>query len=1444
MDRRASLKFAVSNGVIRVFDGLTMLMADGSSNFWSSGDFACGDDFPVDDDDIDLSMDMESFLSILAEKPDPLQSSPEDNSIKNVSQCESASNVGNYDSFLHKNGTNVFEGAPSLGAELRGSLASFPSHNSEASDSRTGGSDVYFEPAENSDFGKKEIQVKIVSPVHSCSGSLTDWVSRVPGRETCTERVGVPQNVPSCSRFDNAERQYETPNLGSVFSFAAGDADNLFNYPDNLDLNHMEDETEIQFRPWDGEIDSKYISHNPLMANRDLTLGHYDIFGENNIENLGTSKENLCTPMDISLYYTTRTEPSPCQVPEVLCQTSDQFSAFQLCMNTDAMPFTDYSRHCLPNDITLQVLPSNEVMKSVNDERDEFSTENACLNRKMISDAMAGTCIYAPEVPVIDYPDVKEFKYEDSDYSSPFSGNSFSHDSDRSVDDKSSLLPSPYTGSLKQEVIIKHERNDKLFTPKSSIEVASEIASRKFSSGADYRSVTNKDLKSSLPGVSHSVLSKKHAIHINDEDVSFASKRVHRSQDINIEAASRNIANGRRLDVHASEQLSSRVQPSTSIRKMLGCIKDGVEAKLIQPKCMTSYISKVSPESIQCHSSDYKSHVDDDPDICILEDISVPPRSNFSSVQVKSFVPLQHSTYGDPLFHTGAGGMRLKANDERSVLVAALQDFSQPKSEASPPDGFLAVPLLRHQRIALSWMIQKETASMQCSGGILADDQGLGKTISTIALILKERSPSSNACPKDNEGELETLNLDEDDDVSELDEMKSRDALQAKGRPAAGTLVVCPTSVLRQWAEELQNKVTSRANLSVLVYHGSNRTKDPGELAKYDVVLTTYSIVSMEVPKQPLVDKDDDEKKPETHDVSSMGLSSSKKRKYPPSSDKRGLKDKNGADGALLESARPLARVGWFRVVLDEAQSIKNHRTQVARACWGLRAKRRWCLSGTPIQNAVDDLYSYFRFLRFDPYASYKLFCSTIKVPINRNPVVGYRKLQAVLRTIMLRRTKGSLLDGEPIITLPPKSVELKRVDFSKEERDFYSRLEADSRAQFEVYAAAGTVKQNYVNILLMLLRLRQACDHPLLVKGYDSNSVWRSSVETAKKLPREKQICLLNCLEASLAICGICNDPPEDAVVSTCGHVFCNQCICEHLTGDDNQCPTTNCKVRLNVSSVFSKEALKSSLSDQSVQGSSPDGSGSEVVGALEPYSEARSFDSSKIKAALEVLQSLSKPGDCITRTSSLESLSVSSMKPCNGTADPENTSDTHSGEVLKDSPAGRDLGVDNGSNGSIGVLGEKAIVFSQWTRMLDLLEACLKDSSIQYRRLDGTMSVMARDKAVKDFNTRPEVSVMIMSLKAASLGLNMVAACHVLLLDLWWNPTTEDQAIDRAHRIGQTRPVTVLRLTVKDTVEDRILALQQKKREMVSSAFGEDEAGGRQSRLTEKDLQYLFNG
>ncbi|KAL6542853.1 hypothetical protein OROHE_010373 [Orobanche hederae] len=806
-------------------------------------------------------------------------------------------------------------------------------------------------------------------------------------------------------------------------------------------------------------------------------------------------------------------------------------------------------------------------------------------------------------------------------------------------------------------------------------------------------------------------------------------------------------------------------------------------------------------------------NVDDDCDLCILEDMSAPARRNHIAVSGQLAAPSQFSASRNSGVQTVTTLSRVKPNDEMVIFRVALQDLTQPKSEATPPDGLLSVSLLKHQRIALSWMVNKETKNACCSGGILADDQGLGKTISTIALILTERpAPSKGSEISGKQSETETFNLDDDDDgVSEAQPSRvnvypingSKYSPLAKGRPSGGTLIVCPTSVLRQWSEELHNKVTGEADLSVLVYYGSNRTKDPLELAKYDVVVTTYAIVSMEVPKQPVVNENESQM-----DSPYKEFSSSRKRKLfetaPDRNSSRSKKSRKAIDSELLENTYgPLAQVGWFRVVLDEAQSIKNHRTQVARACWGLRAKRRWCLSGTPIQNAIDDLYSYFRFLRYEPYAVFRTFCEQLKVPIHRNPRNGYKKLQAVLKTIMLRRTKGTFIDGEPIINLPPKTIELKKVDFSMDERNFYCRLEADSRAQFAEYAAAGTVKQNYINILLMLLRLRQACDHPLLVKGFSSNSKLTSSIEMAKKLSREKQNFLLSCLEASLAICGICNDPPEDAVVTVCGHVFCNQCICEHLIGDGTQCPTNKCKTHLTMACFFSITTLRIALSDHPSVENTACCNDSEVAEVLDPLSSMSPQDSAKIKAALDLLLSLS-----------VRDNRVSVSENDNGTLD-----------------MNRDK-----------VVPEKAIVFSQWTGMLDLLEACLKDTSIQYRRLDGTMPVAARDRAVKDFNSLPQVSVMIMSLKAASLGLNMVAACNVLLLDLWWNPTTEDQAIDRAHRIGQTRPVSVYRLTVKDTVEDRILALQQRKRKMVASAFGENETGTRQTRLTVDDLKYLF--
>ncbi|KAL6785260.1 hypothetical protein ACKKBG_A03100 [Auxenochlorella protothecoides x Auxenochlorella symbiontica] len=145
----------------------------------------------------------------------------------------------------------------------------------------------------------------------------------------------------------------------------------------------------------------------------------------------------------------------------------------------------------------------------------------------------------------------------------------------------------------------------------------------------------------------------------------------------------------------------------------------------------------------------------------------------------------------------------------------------------------------------------------------------------------------------------------------------------------------------------------------------------------------------------------------------------------------------------------------------------------------------------------------------------------------------------------------------------------------------------------------------------------------------------------------------------------------------------------------------------------------------------------------------------------------------------------------------------------------------------------------------MLNLLEGPLKISAFRFERLDGTMSVDARAAAIAKFSADPETEIMLISLKAASLGVNLTCANHVILLDPWWNPTVEEQAIDRAHRIGQTRTLHVIRYLVKDTIEFRMLELQNKKRALVAASFGEDasgEAAGLNMRLTAADIMQLF--
>jgi SNF2 family DNA or RNA helicase len=151
------------------------------------------------------------------------------------------------------------------------------------------------------------------------------------------------------------------------------------------------------------------------------------------------------------------------------------------------------------------------------------------------------------------------------------------------------------------------------------------------------------------------------------------------------------------------------------------------------------------------------------------------------------------------------------------------------------------------------------------------------------------------------------------------------------------------------------------------------------------------------------------------------------------------------------------------------------------------------------------------------------------------------------------------------------------------------------------------------------------------------------------------------------------------------------------------------------------------------------------------------------------------------------------------------------------------------------------KALVFSQFTSMLELIRTALAERGIPYLYLDGSVSAEDRRLSVQQFQEEEDTRVFLISLKAGGVGLTLTAADYVYLVDPWWNPAAEQQAIDRSHRIGQVKKVFAYRMICKDTVEEKILQLQEKKRQLTADLVGDE--GGFVKKLTQEDVAYLFS-
>lgn len=415
------------------------------------------------------------------------------------------------------------------------------------------------------------------------------------------------------------------------------------------------------------------------------------------------------------------------------------------------------------------------------------------------------------------------------------------------------------------------------------------------------------------------------------------------------------------------------------------------------------------------------------------------------------------------------------------------------------------------------------------------------------------------------------------------------------GRLDKPALIVLPTSLVHNWCDEAQRFAPS---LRVLNLHGTERKAKFEQIAEHDLIITTY--------------------------------------------------------GLLWRDEKILASHSYHLLILDEAQVVKNATTKASATIRDLKARHRLCLTGTPMENHLGELWSLFDFLLPGFLGTQKDFGKHWRTPIEKNGDTVRRDLLARrIRPFMLRRLKD-----EVATELPPKTIILRTVDLEDAQRDLYEAVRSAMHEKVREIVKAQGLNRSHIVVLDALLKLRQVCCDPRLVK----------------------------------------------------------------LT------KAANVK------------------------------------------------ESAKLEMLMEMLP-----------------------------------------EMIEE--------------------GRRVLLFSQFTGMLELIAAAVEKAGIPYVLLTGQTN--DRATPIKKFQNG-EVPLFLISLKAGGTGLNLTAADTVIHYDPWWNPAAENQATDRAHRLGQDKPVFVYKLIVSGSIEEKIVALQEKKAALAEGILSED--GAAAVKFSADDLEALF--
>ncbi|KAK5274505.1 hypothetical protein LTR99_004787 [Exophiala xenobiotica] len=767
-------------------------------------------------------------------------------------------------------------------------------------------------------------------------------------------------------------------------------------------------------------------------------------------------------------------------------------------------------------------------------------------------------------------------------------------------------------------------------------------------------------------------------------------------------------------------------------------------------------------------------------------------------------------------------------SSERNAILEATKKFKGGGRGAVRSDGQggwklrgMESSLYHHQLLGAAFLCDRERSDAKPFGGMVCDEMGFGKTIQMIANML-EGKPD-------------------------------------EGSPFKTTLIVAPPSLVHQWMVEMDKHVKDNALGRILRYHRDSRliSNDVvSDLQAYDVIVTTYGEVQRSYP---MTD-------PPKH------LSSE-------------VKKNEWWKNFYLEHCGPLHKIKFHRIVLDEAHAIKNHTSKTSVAVRALTGTFRWAITGTPIMNYIEELYPYFSFLKVPHTGDYPTFCHNYCDNRSTREPVDMGRIHNILRAIMLRRTHVDSLFNAPIVKLPGISHTTHLVEFNSVERAIYNLVKRRYIHQINSYSASGELTANYRNVLSMLLRLRMLCSHIFLCQealkqmfvAADIETLWRvtsKEVETAdqdaprvstlvalRKMLQAKDNTIMTCQTkegvqsvaatpeadtnddlstgAAFALtfkfrrflrtltesntwaelhvrsmCAKCRLPPDEPMCTSCFHVYCKECLAamdfERQQREEEKIACIECGAHFEETSPCS---------------------GLQELG----------FNSNEVAQRVEKLK---------TKRSKAAKNKSSTAAVRRGSASHSQTPAGEDDDELNEPPDwiehGQVLSSAKLTATKAAILNwqeknprEKIIIYTQFLGLCRILARMCDTEKWGYVSFNGKMTLEAREKAIENFRDKESISIMICSLRAGGIGLNLTMASKVIILDLWFNSSVEAQAYCRAFRIGQDKKVEVVRFAVKDSIDEDLIKMQDRKDVEVSGAIGPDSHG---KRATIQQLLELF--